>query len=638
MFKKIKSIFILSAIFSSVILMSHTINAQENYKIGDINNDQSVSVLDLARLKRQVLANNYLDNNEKIFADINNDLNLDPKDYFVFSNKLLSLDDDFKNYDSSTGWKEIDGKYYFYKENTPLKGRNNIFGNLYNFDSNGIVTFGWYTDDEGLKHYFKDGVFATGTVSIDNSEYLIQEDSVFRTGWDKENDLTIYRDEYGHKISGLQNIDNNSYYFNPTDYSMYKGWIIIDDSYHYFDLDGKLTLKFLNGNLVDNNDNIYTGFITGAHGYTHFYQNGKLVTGYFNFENQDYFIESDGIFRTGFYTIAESNKVYYKTSTGIPITGLHTINGNTYYFDPEKTYAVSGWHIINDSYHYFDLNYILSLKFENGLLIKNDNSLFTGWITGAHSYTHYYKDGKLVTGSIVIYDKEYFIDSDGIFRTGLCNINGDFYYKNSTGINQTEWQSIGTNKYYFDPITAKAKKGLSQIDGTNYYFYLDTGILATNATVDGYQTNADGVVAFSPLLISLKQRVQDIFVAQGRTPDAIFNFIINNNVYKYIEPTKSLATIEDIGWLHFVDYAMNNRYVVCYYFASITDFMFKEAGFESRIVYGTGRGNGDHYWNQVLINGNWTNYDTCNRYRNVSDAFLRSVNYTWYQNVTPIYK
>ena len=76
MFKKIKSIFILSAIFSSVILMSHTINAQENYKIGDINNDQSVSVLDLARLKRQVLANNYLDNNEKIFADINNDLNL----------------------------------------------------------------------------------------------------------------------------------------------------------------------------------------------------------------------------------------------------------------------------------------------------------------------------------------------------------------------------------------------------------------------------------------------------------------------------------------------------------------------------------------------------------------------------------
>jgi hypothetical protein len=49
---------------------------------------------------------------------------------------------------------------------------------------------------------------------------------------------------------------------------------------------------------------------------------------------------------------------------------------------------------------------------------------------------------------------------------------------------------------------------------------------------------------------------------------------------------------------------------------------------ESRIVYGTGRRDGEHFWNQVKVNGVWRNYDACNNYKNVTDEYLIGEGYT----------
>lgn len=61
---------------------------------------------------------------------------------------------------------------------------------------------------------------------------------------------------------------------------------------------------------------------------------------------------------------------------------------------------------------------------------------------------------------------------------------------------------------------------------------------------------------------------------------------------------------------YFANYAMGNRYITSYYFAALQDILFHQAGYESRIVYGTA-GNGDYYWNQVKTDGVWVNYDAC---------------------------
>ncbi|MBQ9899293.1 MAG: transglutaminase domain-containing protein, partial [Ruminococcus sp.] len=128
-------------------------------------------------------------------------------------------------------------------------------------------------------------------------------------------------------------------------------------------------------------------------------------------------------------------------------------------------------------------------------------------------------------------------------------------------------------------------------------------------------------------------QANSILASTGKGVAEIFNYVRDHNKYKYIEDTKSLATIESLGWSSFAQYALNNRYVVCYYFAAITDLLFQQAGYQTRIIYGTGRGDGDHYWNQVVINGQWVNYDTCNGYYGVSDDYLKSQNYTWYKCV-----
>ena len=82
---------------------------------------------------------------------------------------------------------------------------------------------------------------------------------------------------------------------------------------------------------------------------------------------------------------------------------------------------------------------------------------------------------------------------------------------------------------------------------------------------------------------------------------------------------------------------MDHEFVVCYYFAAISDLLFQQAGYKTRIVYGTGRGTTDHYWNQVLIDGVWVNYDACNGYFGKTDAFLKEKNYTFKQYINAKY-
>ena len=76
--------------------------------------------------------------------------------------------------------------------------------------------------------------------------------------------------------------------------------------------------------------------------------------------------------------------------------------------------------------------------------------------------------------------------------------------------------------------------------------------------------------------------------------------------------------------------------MVCYYFAALQDVLFKQAGYEHRVIYGT-QGRGDHYWNQVKINGKWRNFDACMGHCDVSDEYLSNKGFIWYEYVYPEY-
>lgn len=140
------------------------------------------------------------------------------------------------------------------------------------------------------------------------------------------------------------------------------------------------------------------------------------------------------------------------------------------------------------------------------------------------------------------------------------------------------------------------------------------------------------------VLKGLLDQTNQILNDRGRSISDIYNYVRATTRYKYIEQTKSLEQIESIGWVNFANYAMNNYYGVCYHLAAKADFLFEQAGYECRIIHST-HGSGDHYWNQVLVDGGWVNYDlTNNWYAYDWDRIIQAGNYTFLGYVRPDYR
>ncbi|MBR3970087.1 MAG: hypothetical protein IKJ87_03315 [Ruminococcus sp.] len=221
----------------------------------------------------------------------------------------------------------------------------------------------------------------------------------------------------------------------------------------------------------------------------------------------------------------------------------------------------------------------------------------------------------MMKGRLIVDGNKHYFGDDGAMVMGWVTLEDGKYFFGENGIMVTGWNTIGGNKYYFSQANGK---------------------LVTNKVHDGYNLNEDGMAV---PLSAVQKRAQTIINSTGKDPVKIYNYVTKNNMYRHIESTRTLDQINKKGWAYFANYSLDNRYVVCYYFAAVTDLLFQQAGLKCRIVYGTGRGTGDHYWNQVYDSKTktWINYDTCNGYCGVSFSYLQSQNYTFYQYVYPKY-
>lgn len=139
-------------------------------------------------------------------------------------------------------------------------------------------------------------------------------------------------------------------------------------------------------------------------------------------------------------------------------------------------------------------------------------------------------------------------------------------------------------------------------------------------------------------LLGLLDYAENVLDRNGRDLSSIYKFCCSDSGYKYIEATKTLAQIENIGWSYFAEYAMHHYYSVCYYMAAQMDLLLELSGYQCRVVHAT-HGSGDHYWNQIYIDGKWTNYDVTNRWKNYTwDQMVAAGNYIFLGYVRPEYK
>ncbi len=478
---------------------------------------------------------------------------------------------------SENGFVNYEGDCYYINESGMVQTEpTEINGVTYNFSDDGVVVTGWLENGEDKYYVYSDGSLAKGIIALNGMNYAFGEDGKLLYGLQTIDGQTVYAGADGSLATGLIAIGDSVYCFDENCFMVTGLREIADGVFYYFGEDGSAQAGWQNIGedkyYFGDGFKMFTGIKSVDGKIYYFGEDGKMQTGRLIVDGNKYYFGEDGSAATGLVTI--DNGKYYFNEEGVMQTGWQTIDGNKYYFS-ENGNALTNWQIIDGKKYYFNEECIM------------------------------------LTGRQIIRTFKYYIDENGVVQTGFITLDDGKYYFNADGKMQFGWQTIDGKQYYFDKTSGK---------------------MATSGRVDGYNIGPDGVAV---PMSDVQKKAASVIASIGKNPDNIYEYVIANNMYKFIESTKSLAQIQTIGWSFFANYAMNNRFVVCYYFAAVTDLYFQEAGLESRVVYGTGRGDGDHYWNQVYINGVWTNYDTCNHYKNVTDAYLKAMNYTWKQIVYP---
>ncbi|MBR2786018.1 MAG: hypothetical protein IKD76_00695 [Clostridia bacterium] len=438
-----------------------------------------------------------------------------------------------------TGFFEVEGGTYYANANGEIMyGLNIIDGKKYYF--NPCMCEDMYIEtEEGGTHpaYYVNGLgeVATGWISA-NSSYISCIDyngGVYYKWCNEENeydhDSIFYANDDGVILKEFQRIGGDLYYFDANYYIplLCKSHIIDieDNEYYYVDDQGKVLTGFFKSNdgymyyATDDGKIINGNGVIEIDG-KYYYSNPEIHTN--EFINGSYF-DQNGERKTGWFTY--NNDTYYSNSDGCIIQGLCKINEHEYYLNPYM--AIDEWLYVDEynCYCYFNENGILVVKDTEG---THDVDDYRGELVEIDGSTYYFDiNGVMQTGWFNKGKYTYYADNEGRLVEGYKNIDGNTYYFysnyseiphrmmknewkytydedeysleyaqyfNEDGILQTGWFEADGETYYADE-DGKAVEGIRTIEGNTYYFYSSYNMCKASFEDDyGKYFDADGVM------------------------------------------------------------------------------------------------------------------------------------------------
>lgn len=304
-------------------------------------------------------------------------------------------------------------------------------------------------------------------------------DAAVKTGWLKESGKWyFYKD--GAKATGWQEWDGKRYYLNSDGTMKSNEWMIdADGSIYYFRSWGgayKSCNVVINGrNYTFSADSKMQGsqwIVKGGKWYLA--QNGKLATGWQEWQGSKYYLNSDGTMRSNEWRLDDSGKIRYLCSWGGAYKNRSAnINGRSYTFNSNADVTNTQWITMDGTWK----------------LAKN-GQIATGWQTWENNL--------------------YYLNSDGSMKANEAFTDGGklYFFRSWGGAYKNCWYTSGGKKYYLHDNSAAYQNEWLKADGKWYYFQSDS-TMATNTWIDNYYVDASGV------WIPNKEKPADKWITSG---------------------------------------------------------------------------------------------------------------------------
>ena len=385
------------------------------------------------------------------------------------------------------GFKNIDGVNYYFTENgfmaTGVQNVKQKDGNykLMLFSENGkfIDKAGWYE--------VKDS-------SNDSSWYYINSDYTLATGLKEINNKLYYFDpDSGMMISNkLQEVvmkdgSKKDYYFNNNGVALInnEGWQSQKENnkimWQYLKNEQPVSgLQEINGKTYYFNENtsyMETGVIDTGKGIYLFDDNGAKVnkTGWIQNKGHWYYLNNDSTVKRDWLNSGYS--WYYLNDNGIMATQWKKVNDYWYYFGSNGAMQ-KDWKEINSNWYY----------------LRNDGIMTTQW-EKVNNYWYYFgSNGAMQKDWKEINNNWYYLRDDGIMATQWEKVNNYWYYFGSNGAMQKDWKKINNNWYYLreDGIMTTQWNKINDY----WYYFNDDGKMINNQYIDGWRIDNNGVAHY----------------------------------------------------------------------------------------------------------------------------------------------
>ena len=462
----------------------------------------------------------------------------------------------------NNGWTVSEGKYYYLKDNTPLKNTITQIGTFcYGFNFKGQryenETF-YFEDADGISTY-----------------YHAQEDGTLATNaWLRYETQDFYLGANGASIRGLQTIDGKNYYFNDSNCGLVcnsnitideknyfslnsgviyevpstDGWVQFEDKKYYAE-DGEILIDCVKkiGDYYycfDYTGTIYTDEIwlawnpsAGKSCYFYADKDGHLKTntwgtgGYANY----YFGEDGFASYNGVHTI--DGKQYYFVDGEIQRSGTVNDNGKNYLCLSDGSlicFSKEGWNSANSDWYYV----------KNGQLLKNCISKI------GSDYYAFDLDGRMQNNTLFTLTQDdqtiscYAQDSGKLLTNTSFNYGSATYYFDAEGKSCNGIQNIAGKKYYL-VNGQRQKNNALEIDGSYYLAASDGQLKQISGDTGWYQSGEQWYyIKDQHFLKSTIEKIGDKyygFSSNGTMyKDTFFSFILHDDNAYYAKKDGSL--------------------------------------------------------------------------------------------------